>query len=53
MDVVIGAPFTGEDRHTLCKKASAVMSEAIGVEDPLAEKPAAAEVVKTAEAVHV
>lgn len=52
VDVVIGQSFTGEDRHTLCKKASAVMSEAIGVADPLAEKTVVTESVVTAEAVH-
>lgn len=41
VEVIVGEPFTGEDRHSLCKKASAVMSRAIGVEDPLAEKPTA------------
>ena len=38
VEVIVGQPFTGEDRHSLCKQASAVMSRAIGVEDPLAEK---------------
>ena len=36
--VVIGEAFKGEDRHQLCREASAIMSAAIGVEDPLAEK---------------
>lgn len=40
VEVIVGAPFTGNDRHELCKTASAVMAKAIGVEDPLAEKPA-------------
>lgn len=53
VDVVIGKPFTGEDRHSLCKKASAVMSAVIGVEDPLAEKSVVTDpVMTTAEAVH-
>lgn len=29
--------FTGEDRHILCRRASAAMSRAIGVADPLGE----------------
>lgn len=31
-------PMAGEDRHSLCRRASAVMSAAIGVADPLAVK---------------
>ena len=62
VDVIIGKPFTGDDRRMLCKEASAVMSQAIGVEDPLAEKPApapapetvlAAPAVPAVEAAHV
>lgn len=36
--VIVGEPFTGDDRRELCAKASAVMSEVIGVADPLAPK---------------
>ena len=41
-------PMAGEDRHSLCRRASAVMSAAIGVADPLAVK---AEAVLQPEAV--
>lgn len=41
-------PMAGEDRHSLCRRASAVMSAAIGVADPLAVK---AEVVLQPEAI--
>lgn len=41
-------PMAGEDRHSLCLRASAVMSAAIGVADPLAVK---AEAVLQPEAV--
>ncbi|MGN1209117.1 MAG: lysophospholipid acyltransferase family protein [Duodenibacillus sp.] len=36
-------PLTAEDRHTLCRLASADMAASLGVADPLAPAPAASE----------